>query len=72
MLKVKTSKGKEVVIDQVKGEKQPEHTAKKIPEEKAKDESEPREDNSFDSNKFEEEYEPPVELKDLLYELMEG
>ena len=72
VLKVKTSKGKEVVVEQVKGEKQPEDTAKKIPEEKVKDESEPGEDESLDSNKFEEVYEPPVEFKDPLYELMEG
>ena len=62
MLKVKTSKGKEVVVEQVKGEKQPEDTTKMIPEEKAKDESEPGEDESLDSNKFKEEYEPPVEF----------
>ena len=41
VLKVKTSKGKEVVVEQVKGEKQPESTTEKDPEEKVKDKSVP-------------------------------
>ena len=72
MLKVKTSKGKEVVVEQVKGEKWPEDTTKKTAEEKAKDKSVPGRDESLDTNKFKEEYEPPVEFEDLLYKLMEG
>ena len=41
ILKIKSSKGKEVVVTQVREEKQPESTIEKDLEEKAKDESVP-------------------------------
>ena len=41
VLKIKTSKGKEVIVEQVKEEKQPESAIEKVQEEKAKDKSVP-------------------------------
>ena len=73
VLKVKTSKGKEVVVEQVKEEKQPESATEKVLEEKGKDKLVLGGDKSPDPNKFEEEsYKPPVEFEDPLFELMEG
>ena len=73
LLKVKTSKGKEVVVEQVKGEKQLESATEKALKEKAKDKLVPGGYRSPDPNKFKEEsYEPPVEFEDPLFELMKG
>ena len=73
ILKVKSSKGKEVVVEQVKEGHISEKAAERTTMEKMKDKSPSKKDKAPKPDKFEqEEYEPPVEFEDPLSKLMEG